>query len=100
MTDKEIIELAKETLKEKYCKLYRGDGCPCEESCPLLDIVDVLHCEETIYITAFLDGFKAAMELVKNRAAEVRKWYEDNNDFNYGDGAEDALDDIIEAIER
>lgn len=59
MTDKEIRALAKETMIEKYCKLYRGDSCPCDEHCPLLDIVDVLHCEEKIYITAFVDGFKA-----------------------------------------
>lgn len=64
MTDEEIRALAKETLIEKYCKWYRGGGCPCDEYCPLLDIVDALHCEETIYIMAFRDGFESAMEYI------------------------------------
>lgn len=76
MTNREIRELAERTRKEKYCKMYcdghdlRYDSC--SDFCPILDIVDALHCENKIYEMAFLDGFKAAMnEIVKDATPRV-----------------------------
>lgn len=71
MTDKEIKALAEKTKKEKYCKLYCEKHELCSDLCPIADIVDCLHCEDTIYKMAFLDGFKAAMEHISrsNRTA-------------------------------
>lgn len=59
MTDEEIKALAEKTKKEKYCKLYCEKPNLCSDLCPICDIVDCLHCEDTIYKMAFLDGFKA-----------------------------------------
>lgn len=78
MTDREIRELAERTRKEKYCKMYcdghdlRYDSC--SDFCPILDIVDALHCENKIYEMAFLDGFKAALnEICKDVDKHVCK---------------------------
>lgn len=101
MTDEEILALAEKTKKEKYCKRYLRDSTEkpyeCDLDCPFN--YDGMNCEDEHEI-AFLDGFKAAMELVKNRAAEVKKWYENNNDISYEEGGKDALIDLLEAIER
>lgn len=63
MTDEEIIALAEKTKKGKYCKLYCEKHELCSDLCPIADIVDCLHCEDTIYKMAFLDGFKAGYKI-------------------------------------
>lgn len=112
MTDEEIIELAERTKKEKYCDKYNNGNTDyfcrdstCEEKhCPLFYGVDgyydcCIDCED-YYKDLFLDGFKAAMEFVKSKASDVRKWYENNNDISYEEGGKDALIDLLEEIER
>lgn len=90
MTDKEIRELAEKTKKEKYCKLYE-----CSDFCPILDIVDALHCENKIYEMAFLDGFKAAMEHLKNELDKILEGCE-NGQFEYCAGIPEAIQKIKE----
>lgn len=70
MTDEKIRALAKETLIEKYCKLFSDNGCLCDEDCPLLDIVEMLHCEKEIYIMAFVDGFKEGFKKGKDSMSD------------------------------
>lgn len=105
MTDKKIIELAEKTMEEKYCPEHKV--CllgidECHISCPISYVDDILGvvCGDTIYTAAFLDGFKAAIEFVKSKVSDVRKEYEDTDDFTYEAGGKDALNDLLEAIER
>ena len=66
MTDEEIIALAEKTKKEKYCKKYLRDSTEkpykCDLDCPFN--YDGMNCEDE-YETAFLDGFKAAYNILK-----------------------------------
>ena len=65
MTDEKIIELAEKTKKEKYCKRYLRDSTEkpflCDIDCPFT--YEGFNCEDE-YETAFLNGFKAAMEYI------------------------------------
>lgn len=62
MTDKEIIQLAEKTRKEKYCDKYHIIISGCNSECPFSNGYDygcnVAHSE---YQQSFLDGFKAAL---------------------------------------
>lgn len=101
MTDEEIKVLAEKTKKEKYCLKFNN----CWE-CPLFkqygqssECLDSKY-RGSFYTKIFLDGFKAAMELVKNRVAVIRSLYDNNNDISYEEGGKDALDDVIQEIKR
>jgi hypothetical protein len=71
MTDEEIIALAENTKKEKYCKKYLRDSTEkpyeCDLDCPFN--YDGMNCEDE-YEIAFAEGFKAAMEYI---ARSIRK---------------------------
>lgn len=101
MTDEEIIDFAEKTKKEKYCDKFNN----CWE-CPLFaQYGQISECCDSkyrggFYKKIFLDGFNAAMEFVKSKASDVRKWYENNNDISYEEGGKDALIDLLEEIER
>lgn len=71
MTDEEIKEIAKKTMKEKYCNKYNSghtdDSYLCEDNrCPLYNEIDGYydHCIGLYYDTAFIDGYKAAFDVL------------------------------------
>ena len=104
MTDEKIRELAEITKKEKYCKLYCEKHGLCSDLCPIVDIVDALHCEDTVYKMAFLDGFKAAMEFIHTKQAEDDRpfsivWLQENFDWKkFYDEAYDYADITFEDV--
>lgn len=68
MSDEEIIELAEKVKKQKYCPKYRVCGIyECHISCPNSYVDDILGvvCSDTSYDAGFLDGFKAAYNILK-----------------------------------
>lgn len=70
MTDEEIIKLAEKTRKEKYCPQYTeyfgGRAIDCSTQCPVAYCDDCnTLCGDTIYEQGFLDGFKAAYNMLK-----------------------------------
>ena len=96
MTDEEIITLAEKAYKDKP-----QEGCVFCDDCQLFTCSESQECVLTAYNQGFLDGFKEAMKLVKEKAAKVKEWYEDlNGDFDYEKGGKEALADLIEEIER
>ena len=71
MTDEEIKEIAKKTMKEKYCNKYnRGntdDSYLCEDNkCPLYNEIDGYYdsCIGLYYDNGFVDGYKAAFDVL------------------------------------
>lgn len=73
MTDEEIIKLSEKTRKEKFCPQYReclykhrDDIYDCSCRCPVSYVGEFdIQCGDTIYEQGFLDGFKAAYNILK-----------------------------------
>jgi hypothetical protein len=64
MNDEEITELAEKVKKEKYCSLYEKEHC---KNCPLLQTGDGFQwCidEDNQYKIPFIDGYKAAFDVL------------------------------------
>lgn len=99
MTDEKIIALAEKTKKEKYCKMYLRDSTEkpyeCDLDCPFN--YDGMNCEDE-YETAFLDGFKAAMEYFNQIIKKLNTDDKFDDDFNYYGGYKRAFRDIQEEL--
>ena len=70
MTDEEIIALAENTRKEKYCTQNTVCVCErpaiydCDSECPIAYCDDCTTlCGDSIYEQGFLDGFKAGYKI-------------------------------------
>lgn len=63
MTDEQIKALAEKTKKEKYCKKHCEKGT-CSDLCPIIDTIECRACQDEAYTRAFIDGFKAALDVL------------------------------------